>query len=100
MAQGDTDAVDSNGDLRITGGTLRITAQSAFDFDGTVTFTGGTVIVNGSEITTVTNSMMTGMPGETFGVENGQTPPEPSGYLQRCVFVPGLLAVHHGMGSV
>ena len=30
----DTDAIDSNGDLTINGGTFDITAQSAFDYDG------------------------------------------------------------------
>ena len=60
MGQGDTDAIDCNGNLVITGGTIDITAQFAFDFDGTVTFTGGTVTVNGEKLTTITNSMMMG----------------------------------------
>ena len=34
MGQGDTDALDANGDLIINGGTVDITAQFAFDFDG------------------------------------------------------------------
>ncbi|MBR0474684.1 MAG: carbohydrate-binding domain-containing protein [Erysipelotrichaceae bacterium] len=69
MAQGDTDALDSNGNLTITGGYINISAQFAFDFDGTVTFTGGTVIVNGSQVTTISNSMMG--PG---GFGGGQQP--------------------------
>mgnify|MGYP002625763763 CR=1 FL=1 len=60
MGQGDTDALDANGDLVITGGYITITAQFAFDFDGSVTFSGGTVIVNGEEVTTITNSMQMG----------------------------------------
>ena len=34
MAQGDTDAFDSNGDLFIRGGTINIQAHSPFDADG------------------------------------------------------------------
>ncbi len=55
MGQGDTDAIDSNGDIYINGGTLTITAQSPFDYDGTAKYTGGTMIVNGQTITTITN---------------------------------------------
>lgn len=55
VGQGDTDALDSNGDIIMTGGNLDITSTvSAFDFDGTATYTGGTITVNGetrSEIT-------------------------------------------------
>ena len=58
MASGDTDAIDSNGNLVISGGTIDITAQFAFDFDGTVSFTGGDVTVNGQKVTTITSSMM------------------------------------------
>lgn len=60
MAQGDTDALDSNGYLSINGGTVDISAQSAFDFDYSAELTGGTVYVNGSEVTSITNSMMMG----------------------------------------
>lgn len=60
MASGDTDAIDSNGDITITGGTVNITAQFAFDFDGTAKMTGGDVTVNGQKVTTITNSMMGG----------------------------------------
>lgn len=58
MGQGDTDALDSNGDLNITGGNLNITAQSPFDYDGSGTFTGGTVIVNGEQVNELTQQMM------------------------------------------
>ncbi len=60
MGQGDTDAIDSNGDLLITGGTITINAQSPFDYDGTGSKTGGKIIVNGSETDTLSNQMMGG----------------------------------------
>ena len=47
MGPGDTDGVDSNGNVIITGGTVSISGNSCFDYDGTATFTGGTVYVNG-----------------------------------------------------
>jgi hypothetical protein len=55
MGQGDTDGIDSNGNLTITGGTIRVNAQSPFDYDGTLTHTGGTIIVNGTETDQITN---------------------------------------------
>ena len=60
MAEGDTDALDSNGTLTINGGYINITAQFAFDFDLTASLNGGTVIVNGTQVTSITNSMMEG----------------------------------------
>lgn len=60
MAQGDTDGLDSNGDLYINGGTIDITAQSPFDYDGQGQLNGGTVTVNGSQVTELTNQMMGG----------------------------------------
>ncbi|MBR5386887.1 MAG: carbohydrate-binding domain-containing protein, partial [Clostridiales bacterium] len=44
MADGDTDGIDSNGDITINGGTISINAQSAIDYDGTAVFNGGTLI--------------------------------------------------------
>ncbi|MCR5577489.1 MAG: carbohydrate-binding domain-containing protein [Oscillospiraceae bacterium] len=60
MGAGDTDAVDSNGDLTITGGRVEVTGNSGFDVDGSISFTGGTVIVNGQEVSTIPNQMMGG----------------------------------------
>lgn len=60
MSSGDTDGVDSNGNIIITGGTVNVTGQSSFDYDGTATFTGGTVIVNGQQVDTLPNQMMGG----------------------------------------
>ena len=50
MASGDTDGIDSNGDLIVSGGTINITGSGAFDYDGTSSFTGGTIIVNGLKV--------------------------------------------------
>ena len=69
MGQGDTDAIDANGDILITGGTLDITAQSPFDYDGTANYTDGTIIVNGSTTNQITNQMMGG-PGGNMGGPN------------------------------
>lgn len=64
MGQGDTDAIDSNGNLYINGGTININAQSAFDYDGEGKLNGGEVIVNGSKMTVLTNQMMGGSRGQ------------------------------------
>ena len=79
MGQGDTDAIDSNGDLYINGGTIDITAQSAFDYDGVGQMTGGNVTVNGQTVTQLTNSMMGGggrggAPQGGFGGEGSMGP--------------------------
>ena len=93
MGQGDTDGIDSNGDLTITGGTINVTGQSAFDYDGTLTHTGGTLIINGEETNEITNQFGGGMnnmgrggqmpndgntpPSDGNGsTQNGDTPPE------------------------
>ena len=67
MAAGDTDGVDSNGDIIITGGTISVNGSSTFDYDGTATFTGGTVYVNGQQITSLPNQMMGGGMGGLGG---------------------------------
>ena len=71
MGSGDTDAVDSNGNLIITGGTLNITAQSPFDYDGTCEKTGGTLIINGTETDSISNQMMGGGRGGKGGGRGG-----------------------------
>ena len=63
MGQGDTDGVDSNGDIIINGGTINVTGQSTFDYDGTGKINGGTVICNGEKVTTLPNQMMGGGQG-------------------------------------
>ncbi len=55
MGRGDTDAVDANGSILVSGGTINITAQSAFDYDTAAWHTGGTIIVNGQEVTEIGN---------------------------------------------
>lgn len=60
MSAGDTDGVDSNGDLIISGGTVNVTGQSAFDYDGTGQYTGGVLIVNGQQLSALPNRMMGG----------------------------------------
>lgn len=69
MGSGDTDAVDSNGNIYVNGGTLDLTANSPFDYDGTAKYTGGTIIVNGQTVNSITNQMMGGAGG--FGAQGG-----------------------------
>ena len=75
MGQGDTDAIDSNGDIIINGGKIKITAQFAFDFTGKGELNGGEVYVNGEKVETIENSMQEGMP-QNGGMQRGGTPPE------------------------
>ena len=69
MGQGDTDALDSNGNLYINGGTLNITGQSAFDYDLEAKYSGGTMIVNGETTTTITNQFGGQMGGMMQGAQ-------------------------------
>lgn len=62
MGQGDTDAIDSNGNLYLNGGEITITAQSPFDYDGEGKLNGATVIVNGEKISELTNQAVGGGP--------------------------------------
>ena len=57
VGQGDTDPIDSNGNITVTGGTIKMTGQSGFDFDGTATYTGGEIYLNGEKQTEIVNSM-------------------------------------------
>ena len=70
MGSGDTDGVDSNGNLYINGGTVDVTAQSPFDYDGTAEYNGGTIIVNGQQTDTITNQF--GGMGGGFGGPGGR----------------------------
>ena len=71
MGQGDTDGIDSNGDLYINGGTVNVNAQSPFDYDGQGQLNGGTVYVNGTQVTELTNQMMGGGMGGGRGGMGG-----------------------------
>lgn len=56
MASGDTDGIDSNGDLKVSGGTINVTGSSTFDYDGNAIYTGGTIIINGTKVDTIPKS--------------------------------------------
>lgn len=73
MGQGDTDAVDANGNIIVNGGTINVTAQmSSFDYDGTAQYNGGTIIINGSQVDSIPQSMMGGgMGGMRGGMRGG-----------------------------
>ena len=57
VGQGDTDPIDSNGNVTVTGGTIKMTGQTGFDFDGTATYTGGDIYLNGEKQTEIVSSM-------------------------------------------
>ena len=60
MGSGDTDGIDSNGDIIVNGGTINVTGNSTFDYDGIAQYNGGTIIVNGQQISYIPNQMMGG----------------------------------------
>ena len=74
MGAGDTDGVDSNGNIVINGGTIDVTGQSTFDYDGTAQYNGGTIIVNGEQIDYIPNQMMGGGMGDFGGMGGGRRP--------------------------
>lgn len=76
MADGDTDGIDSNGDITINGGTISINAQSAIDYDGTAVFNGGTLIFNGEEVDQITNQFEGMTPPDGDFQPDGMTPPD------------------------
>ena len=59
-------------------GTPAINAQFAFDYDGRAELNGGKVIVNGNEVTQISNAMMGGMGqgGPMPGDNQGGMPPQ------------------------
>ena len=71
MGAGDTDGIDSNGDIYVNGGTISVTAGSSFDYDGSAQYTGGTIIVNGQQIDSISNPMMGGAWGGAMGGSMG-----------------------------
>ena len=75
VGPGDTDAIDANGSIYINGGTINITAQmSSFDYDRTAEFNGGTIIINGEEVSEIPQSMMMGGGHGGFGGGFGEPP--------------------------
>ncbi len=72
IGPGDTDGVDSNGNIVISGGSVSVSGQSAFDYDGSATLSGGTVYVNGQQVTTLPNQMMGGGMGGFGGGPGAQ----------------------------
>ncbi|MDY0235792.1 MAG: carbohydrate-binding domain-containing protein [Gudongella sp.] len=60
MASGDTDAIDSNGDIYVNGGNFDLTCGSSFDADGEIIYNSGTVVVNGETIEDITLLQMNG----------------------------------------
>ena len=69
MGSGDTDCIDSNGNIIVNGGTVSVTGNSTFDYDGTAQYNGGTILVNGQQVSSIPNQMMGGRGG--FGGGNG-----------------------------
>ena len=89
--QGDTDAIDANGNIYVNGGTVDITyhGMDSFDYDGKAEFNGGTIYINGEQVDSIPQSMFGpgggrggwgggNWGGSNFGGGNGQNPPDKS----------------------
>ena len=74
VGQGDTDPIDSNGNITVNGGTIKMTGQTGFDFDGTATYTGGDIYLNGEKQTEIVNSMPGGGGPQGNGGPGGGVP--------------------------
>ena len=70
MGAGDTDGIDSNGNIIVNGGVIRVTGNSTFDYDGSAQYNGGTIIANGQEIAYIPNQMMGGGGRGGWGTQN------------------------------
>ena len=81
VGQGDTDPIDSNGNITVNGGTIKMTGQTGFDFDGTATYTGGDIYLNGEKQTEIVNSMPGGGGAPGGGPQGNGSPggPAPDG---------------------
>ncbi len=71
MGGGDTDGIDSNGDIVMNGGTVNVTGNSSFDYDGSARYSGGTIIVNGQQVNGIPNQMAGGRGGGGGGGRGG-----------------------------
>ena len=74
MGPGDTDGIDSNGNIVVNGGTIDVTGNSTFDYDGTAQYNGGTIIVNGQQVDSIPNQMMGGGMGNFGGMGGSRRP--------------------------
>lgn len=84
MGQGDTDGIDANGNIYINGGTINITGNSPFDYDGEAEYTNGKIIVNGEEVNSITNQFMNGgMRGEQMPQEGKMQHGNKNGMMDR-----------------
>ncbi|MBR1738662.1 MAG: carbohydrate-binding domain-containing protein [Ruminococcus sp.] len=64
MGAGDTDGVDANGTVYVNGGTVSVnTSGNSFDYDYGAEFNGGTIIINGQEVSEIPADMMGGFGG-------------------------------------
>ena len=63
MGGGDTDGIDSNGNIIVNGGTIQVNGSSTFDYDGVAEYNGGTIIANGQQLASIPNQMMGGRGG-------------------------------------
>ena len=81
VGQGDTDPIDSNGNITVTGGTIKMTGQTGFDFDGTASYTGGYTYLNGEKQTEIVNSIPGGGGAPGGGLQGNGSPggPAPDG---------------------
>ena len=70
MSSGDTDGIDSNGDIIMNGGTVTVTGSSTFDYDGAAQYNGGTIIANGQQLASIPTQMMGGRGGMNGGFGN------------------------------
>ena len=73
----DVDGIDSNGDIIVSGGTVNVTYPGqppcdSFDCDGTATYTGGTIIINGTQVDSIPQSDRMG--GGMMGGRGGMMP--------------------------
>ena len=71
MDGGDTDGIDANGHIIVNGGIICVTGNSTFDYDGTAEYNGGTIIVNGRQVSSIPNQMMGGGRGGWGGYGSG-----------------------------
>lgn len=77
MNGNDVDCIDSNGNVSVSGGTINISypvsgPSESFDYDGTAIFTGGTIIINGEQVSEIpTPTMMGGGRGGNMGDMGG-----------------------------